>query len=599
MKKLIVFTAVALAAVSMALPVRAADKSLNERLAGYFVLSVEQNGELYYVEPDSLTGVYVANASETWQLIKLRMTGINNSDLQLIPAADETGRGVDAKGRNLQSRFKGRFLLAVESSGEVWYVHPSDGLRYYLGTGEQTFHNLRGLSLGINLADLNTLLSKDESLAGDEAGHAEEPANSSLVWEFASTLWSAYQQYNRDHNNYPEIKWFEAGLQYKLPIYFDNSGFTLDAPRDGFIYWKWDNFSSEFMDVFYNHFDMVTPGDGTATMIIELPSTIHTVQYGTINPGTYYFTTEHGFLDSYQYAHRYEIQEKAQENSHEIYINNIKSSLPTIEYTDAELGWEFASTLWRAYETYNDKHANYPEIKWFEGGLKYNAPIYFDDTGFTLNPEGAFYWKWDDFSSQFYKMFYDHFAMNTPHDGTATMKFELPDSVRTENFGEIEAGEYYFTTEHGLLSQADYDELGLGDVYEQPVSLEDADLDAEAQRVVEMVIAVRKAVDQYHNELGLFPEASEEPIVLGENGVTALYKHTGFYPDSVGFGNPAYLTGIQSGSPTTQIVYDSTFGRKGYEISFTLLGDAVDYESGVYRATPFEILRVGEAPEIE
>lgn len=54
----------------------------------------------------------------------------------------------------LVSRLKGKILLQVEAHGEAWYVHPLDGLRYYMRDGAVAYQMMRSFGLGITDADL-------------------------------------------------------------------------------------------------------------------------------------------------------------------------------------------------------------------------------------------------------------------------------------------------------------------------------------------------------------------------------------------------------------------------------------------------------------
>ncbi len=58
-------------------------------------------------------------------------------------------------------RLKGRFLLRVEQSGEIWYVIPATGRRVYFKDGQTTFSYMRnfivGLTLGISDLDISKI----------------------------------------------------------------------------------------------------------------------------------------------------------------------------------------------------------------------------------------------------------------------------------------------------------------------------------------------------------------------------------------------------------------------------------------------------------
>lgn len=63
----------------------------------------------------------------------------------------------------LQARLKGRILLQTQQHGEAWYVHPDDGLRYYMRDGEIAYQMMRSFGLGITDADLAKVPSVDEA----------------------------------------------------------------------------------------------------------------------------------------------------------------------------------------------------------------------------------------------------------------------------------------------------------------------------------------------------------------------------------------------------------------------------------------------------
>lgn len=64
---------------------------------------------------------------------------------------------------DLTERLKGRILLQVENHGEAWYIHPTDGRRYYMKDGETAYEMMRSFGLGISNTDL------DKAFAGNSA----------------------------------------------------------------------------------------------------------------------------------------------------------------------------------------------------------------------------------------------------------------------------------------------------------------------------------------------------------------------------------------------------------------------------------------------
>ncbi len=176
-------------------------KTLAEKLAGYILLQVENNGEAWYVNPKDEKRYYMKNGAVAYEMMRKFGLGISNANLEKIPMgiddrfedydydgdmvsdkmeeaigtdvylADTDGDGYDdgteikndfnPKGEgkmnfdyNLANHLKGKILLQVESRGEAWYVNPKDGRRYYMKDGESAYQIMRYLSLGIKNVDL-------------------------------------------------------------------------------------------------------------------------------------------------------------------------------------------------------------------------------------------------------------------------------------------------------------------------------------------------------------------------------------------------------------------------------------------------------------
>ncbi len=58
---------------------------------------------------------------------------------------------------NLAQKLSGKILLQVQSAGQAWYVNPTDGRRYFLGSPADALAVMRRLGLGINEANFNKL----------------------------------------------------------------------------------------------------------------------------------------------------------------------------------------------------------------------------------------------------------------------------------------------------------------------------------------------------------------------------------------------------------------------------------------------------------
>ena len=178
---------------------------IDERLGGYIVLQVEQNGEAWYVHPDTLARYYLGRPQEAWQIMREQGIGISNANLQKIPIGfvpqkgldsdadglgddlekslgtsiflsdtdqdnfndkDEISRGFNPLGSGnipLDLKFTakqvGKIFLQVEGNGEAWYVYPQDQKRYYLGRPEDAFSIMRAFGQGISNDDIGEINS--------------------------------------------------------------------------------------------------------------------------------------------------------------------------------------------------------------------------------------------------------------------------------------------------------------------------------------------------------------------------------------------------------------------------------------------------------
>ncbi|MDQ5970347.1 MAG: Peptidase protein [Patescibacteria group bacterium] len=121
--------------LNMILPAQAwAAVSLAQAQSGKFVIQSESYNRLWYVDPVENARYVIRNAKGFMDFVQAKATGISNKDIAKIKT---TAKGVaNAK---LTNRFKGQFLLAVESKGEIWYVDPVTGIRTYLKDGQVAY----------------------------------------------------------------------------------------------------------------------------------------------------------------------------------------------------------------------------------------------------------------------------------------------------------------------------------------------------------------------------------------------------------------------------------------------------------------------------
>lgn len=181
------------------------DKGLINRIKGRILLQVEENGEAWYVDPQSENKLYMKDGQAAYDIMRGLGLGISDANLEKIPLgiqeklfnlkdtdgdkipdnteiaigsdptkSDSDGDGIDDKTEilngykpnsqekyvydaKLTNRLKGRILIQVESHGEAWYINPADAKRYYLGDQATAYNVMRFLSLGIKNSDLRKI----------------------------------------------------------------------------------------------------------------------------------------------------------------------------------------------------------------------------------------------------------------------------------------------------------------------------------------------------------------------------------------------------------------------------------------------------------
>ncbi len=78
----------------------------------------------------------------------------SNTNTNSSVGASASAQSVKIANTSLYKNLKGRIILKVESSGEAYYVNPSNWLMYYLGRPDDAFRVMRGQGVGITNADL-------------------------------------------------------------------------------------------------------------------------------------------------------------------------------------------------------------------------------------------------------------------------------------------------------------------------------------------------------------------------------------------------------------------------------------------------------------
>ncbi len=90
--------------------------------------------------------------------------GSNGSDV-----AQLGGQYNDAKhDDSLINRLKGWVMLQTDEHGEAWYLHPDEGIRYYMKNGGTAYEMMRAFGLGISNSDLEQIPSVEDAPGMDE-----------------------------------------------------------------------------------------------------------------------------------------------------------------------------------------------------------------------------------------------------------------------------------------------------------------------------------------------------------------------------------------------------------------------------------------------
>ena len=420
-----------------------------ERLNGSFVLAVEDAGRLWYVLPTNGFRVYFANKESMFAFAQDHVIVIGKSELALLPVQKQ--KSLTSASKKAIAARKGSFVTTSAALTNMWYINPSDGLRYDVGT----------------VAALNTVATKVAIGVGD--------ADLSLV-----------------------------------PV--DPSSATIiDEPIAT---------------------PVVTP---TPTPIAKAPV--------------------------------------------------IKSKKAV--YKNGQIGWDFASGLWTGYQQYQRAFGDAPDIKWFDNVVHYRLPIYLNENGFSLDSGKQNFFVWNDFSAQWRDFYKNNFSVKREF-GTMIMTFTLPSDVSTTQYGTLKAGTYYFTTSEGLISEKQY-KIGKG-----TYDMTDAERAADTKRVFEQALAIADALNNYNNAVYAYPITQEAPIELGVNGLTALCLNGGFGCDASKTNSTVFLSNIQSGRPSTKIIYDSRYGGKSYTLTFTVYGKYEQYDPGVYEISPYTVKKIAD-----
>lgn len=153
--------AIFVASTALSSPTKA--QSLAQELSGKILLQVEDNGEAWYVSPETNERFFMGRPKDAFALMRNLGLGISNTNLELIPEHTESRSGNLA----LRQQLSGKILLQVEANGEAWYVSPDNLKRYFMGRPADAFELMRSLGLGISTKNLISIPVAADSVIPD------------------------------------------------------------------------------------------------------------------------------------------------------------------------------------------------------------------------------------------------------------------------------------------------------------------------------------------------------------------------------------------------------------------------------------------------
>lgn len=228
-------------------PFSRADNTLNGRVRGKILLQVEQNGEAWYVHPDSEVRYYLGRPFDAFMLMKKFGTGITNENINKIPIASENLTGEDSDNDGLPDALEnaintnasladsdhdgfsdyteimagfnplgkgklpynekfsqkqaGKILIQTEQNGEAWYVEPERAKRYFLGRPQDAFNVMRQLGMGISNNDIAKIPTSIDSEINNEAivkNNTAIVAGNNYVRSYRDPVYSYSMEYPKE-----------------------------------------------------------------------------------------------------------------------------------------------------------------------------------------------------------------------------------------------------------------------------------------------------------------------------------------------------------------------------------------------------------------
>ncbi len=288
-----------------------AQTSLGQKLNGKILLSIEENGEAWYVFPSDQNRYYLGKPADAFDVLKNLGKGISNEDLKKIPTGfiesneldsdsdglsdnleialgtdpqnkdsdedgfnDQTeiennynpnGDGKIAIDNDLTKKHLGKIFLQTEKNGEAWYIDPLSQKKYYLSRPKIAFEAMRQFGLGISIENLSQItISQVPKKTGPEVNPPIiiPPINNSNGKNVINDVANAIR--SKDVKGVQDlfIPGMNMSLEYSLKNMPDESilllgnllsGSSLNSSSDKKLTYKNTvYFSGEYHDIYFN-----------------------------------------------------------------------------------------------------------------------------------------------------------------------------------------------------------------------------------------------------------------------------------------------------------------------------------------------------------
>jgi hypothetical protein len=131
-------------AAPAARPTATVQPNLANQLSGRILLQVEDEGQAWYVNPNTGRRVFLDGPTEAFNRMSELAVGVSETTY-------------NAAQNNLPSNLQGRFLIRSEGDGQLYYANPNTNNLDFVGSPSDALNLLQNTGLGISNTDLGRI----------------------------------------------------------------------------------------------------------------------------------------------------------------------------------------------------------------------------------------------------------------------------------------------------------------------------------------------------------------------------------------------------------------------------------------------------------